>query len=107
MTKRGFDGSSPVAPINYSTASGHGIGKSALTAWLIRWIMDTRPYSKGICTANTSEQLRTKTWSELAKWHHLGITKHWYTLNAGAGSMNMYHNAHRETWRIDAQTAKV
>ena len=107
VTKRGFDGSSPVAPINYSTASGHGIGKSALTAWLIRWIMDTRPYSKGICTAKTSEQLRTKTWSELAKWHHLGITKHWYTLNAGAGSMNMYHNAHRETWRIDAQTAKV
>lgn len=107
IKKRGFDGSTPVAPINYSTASGHGIGKSCLVAWLVRFLLDTRPYSKGILTANTSEQLRTKTWSELAKWHHLGITKHWYTLNAGAGSMNMYHNAHRETWRIDAQTAKV
>ena len=103
---RGFDGYTAVAPIQFSTASGHGIGKSALTAWLIRWIMDTRPHCKGVVTANTAEQLRTKTWSELAKWHHMGITKHWYTLNAGAGSLSMYHNGHRETWRVDAQTCR-
>jgi hypothetical protein len=79
VSKRGFDGHTAVDPLQFSTASGHGIGKSALTAWLIRWIMDTRPYSKGIVTANTSEQLRTKTWAELAKWHHMGTTKHWWT----------------------------
>ena len=107
VSKRGFDGHTAVDPLQFSTASGHGIGKSALTAWLIRWIMDTRPYSKGIVTANTSEQLRTKTWAELAKWHHMGTTKHWWTLNAGGGgSMNMYHNDHRETWRVDAQTCR-
>ena len=104
---RGFDGVRAVEPIQYSTSSGHGIGKSAMVAWLIRWIMDTRPHCKGVVTANTAQQLRTKTWAELAKWHHLGVTKHWYTLNAGGGgSMNMYHNAHRETWRVDAQTSE-
>jgi len=106
VRKRGFDGQSAVDPIQFSTASGHGIGKSALTAWLIRWIMDTRPFSKGIVTANTAEQLRTKTWAELAKWHHMGVTKHWYHLNSGGGSMNMYHLDHRETWRVDAQTCR-
>ena len=107
VKKRGFDGVNAVDPIQFSTASGHGIGKSCMTGWIIRWIMDTRPFSKGIVTANTSEQLRTKTWAELAKWHHLGITKHWWTLNAGGGgSMNMYHNHHRETWRVDAQTCR-
>lgn len=106
VSRRRFDGKTAVDPIQFSTASGHGIGKSALTAWLIRWIMDTRPHAKGIVTANTAEQLRTKTWAELAKWHHMGITKGWFTLNAGGGSMNMYHNDHRETWRVDAQTCR-
>jgi hypothetical protein len=103
---RGFDGTAPVAPIQFSTSSGHGIGKSAIVAWLIRWIMDTRPFAKGVVTANTGEQLRTKTWSELAKWHGMGLTKHWYTLNSGAGSLNMYHTEYRETWRVDALTSR-
>ena len=106
VKQRGFDGTSPVAPIQFSTASGHGIGKSAIVAWLIRWIMDTRPFAKGVVTANTGEQLRTKTWSELAKWHGMGLTQHWYTLNSGAGSLNMYHNEFRETWRVDALTSR-
>ncbi len=106
VKRRNFDGIHAVQPLQYSTASGHGIGKSAAVSWLIRWIMDTRPFCKGIVTANTSEQLRTKTWSELAKWHHIGLTRHWYHLNSGGGSMNLYHKEHRETWRVDAQTCK-
>jgi hypothetical protein len=103
---RKFDGVDAVAPIRFSTASGHGIGKSALVAWLIRWILDTRPFSKGIVTANTAEQLRTKTWGELAKWHGIGMTKHWWQLNSGAGALSIYHRRHRETWRCDAQTCR-
>ena len=103
---RGFDGTSPVPPIQFSTASGHGIGKSAIVAWLIRWIMDTRPFAKGVVTANTGEQLRTKTWSELAKWHSMGLTKDWYELNSGSGSLSMYHKDFRETWRVDGVTCR-
>ncbi len=106
VRKRGFDGTDPVEPIQFATSSGHGIGKSALTSWLIRWIMDTRAFSKGVVTANTGEQLRTKTWSELAKWHGMGITRPWWTLTSGQGSLSYYHNEYRETWRVDAQTSR-
>lgn len=106
VKKRAFDGVHAVDPIRFSTASGHGIGKSTLVSWLIRWILDTRPMSKGIVTANTSEQLRTKTWGELAKWHAMGMTRHWWQLNSGAGALSIYHVHYREQWRCDAQTCR-
>lgn len=106
VRKRGFDGVSAVSPLLYSTASGHGIGKSALVAWLIRWILDTRPFSKGVVTANTGEQLRTKTWAELAKWHGMALTRHWWHLNSSSSSMNISHVLYREQWRCDAQTCR-
>lgn len=103
---RSFDGVTPVDPVRMATASGHGIGKSALTAWVILWIMSTRPYAKGIVTANTSEQLRTKTWAELGKWRSRCIVGHWFEYNSGRGSMSMYHKSWPESWRVDAQTCR-
>lgn len=103
---RKFDGVNAVEPIQFSTASGHGIGKSALVAHIIKWIMDTRPFAKGTVTANTAPQLRSKTWAELAKWHNLSITKHWFTLTSGQGSLSMYHKEHPEQWRVDGQTCR-
>lgn len=101
-----FDGVTPVEPIREATASGHGVGKSALVSWLILWIMSTRPHAKGIVTANTGDQLRTKTWGELAKWKTRCITGHWFELNSGKGSLSMYHKQNVETWRVDAQTCR-
>jgi len=106
VAARGFDGVTPVDPIREATASGHGIGKSALTAWLILWIMSTRPYAKGIVTANTSDQLRTKTWGELGKWRSRCIIGHWFEYNNGRGSMSLYHQSWPESWRVDAQTCR-
>jgi len=106
VAARGFDGVTPVDPIREATASGHGIGKSALTAWLILWIMSTRPYAKGIVTANTSDQLRTKTWGELGKWRSRCIVGHWFEYNNGRGSMSLYHQSWPESWRVDAQTCR-
>jgi len=106
IRERAFDGVNPVEPIRFSTASGHGIGKSALVSWLIDFIQSTRPFSKGVVTANTGEQLRTKTWSELAKWHSLGLTGQWFTMTSGKGSMSRYYKAHPEQWRVDAQTCR-
>jgi hypothetical protein len=45
-----------------AVASGHGIGKSALVAWIILWAMSTLHDSRGMVSANTEGQLRTKTW---------------------------------------------
>lgn len=103
---RGFDGVVPVDPVRMGTASGHGIGKSALTSWAILFIMSTRPYAKGIVTANTSEQLRTKTWAELGKWRSRCLVGHWFEYNSGRGSMSMYHKSWPESWRVDAQTCR-
>jgi len=85
--------------IQMATASGHGIGKSALVAWLIEWAMCTREDTKGLVTANTDNQLRTKTWAEVAKWHSLCICKHWFKLTAT--SLFSTDPEHEKTWRFD------
>lgn len=105
VIKNDFTGKT-VEPLLYSTASGHGIGKSVLVAWLILWIMCTRPYSKGTVTANTAEQLKTKTWAELGKWHKMSRCAHWFNYNSGRGAMNLTHVDHKEEWRCDAQTCR-
>ena len=106
VIERDFDGVNPVDPVRQATSSGHGIGKSALTAWIILWIMSTRPHAKGIVTANTSDQLRTKTWGELGKWRARCIVGHWFEYNNGRGSMSLYHKGFAESWRVDAQTCR-
>ena len=37
-----------------AVGSGHGIGKTALTAWVTHWFNATRPNPQGIVTANTN-----------------------------------------------------
>lgn len=106
VRQRGFDGQHAVEPIRMATASGHGIGKSAVTAWLVDWIMSTRPYAKGVVTANTGPQLETKTWAEIAKWTKRCLTGHWFDVSTGKGSMRMVHKLHPESWRCDAQTCR-
>ena len=106
IKERGFCGIFPVAPINIARGSGHGVGKSALSAWITLFIMSTRPFSKGVVTANTSDQLKTKTWGELAKWKKMCTTGHWFEYNSGRGNMSMYRHGHAETWRVDAQTCR-
>lgn len=86
--------------IRIAVASGHGIGKSALVSWLILWAISTKVDTRGIVTANTDTQLRTKTWPELSKWYHLFIAKEFFVLTATA----LYSSdpEHEKTWRIDA-----
>jgi hypothetical protein len=65
-----------------AVASGRGIGKSALVSWLILWMLSTRLGSTTIVTANTEQQLRSRTWAELGKWLTLAINSHWFTKTA-------------------------
>src|SRR5262249_53302146 len=60
--------------------------------------MDTR----GVVTANTEAQLRTKTWPELAKWHALALNREWFTYTATA--LHSALPARDRTWRVDAIT---
>lgn len=86
--------------IRMARRSGHGIGKSALVAILILWALSTMGDARGIVTANTDTQLKTKTWPELGKWYRLFIAKHLFHYTAT--SIYSVDPEHEKTWRIDA-----
>ncbi len=65
-----------------AVASGHGVGKTALTSWMIHWFMATRPDPQVVVTANTKNQLDSKTWRELAKWNQRAINGEWFQHSA-------------------------
>jgi hypothetical protein len=106
VRERRFNGRDPVAPLLSAITSGHGIGKSALVAWIVDWIMSTRPYARGTVTAVTAPQLSSKTWAEIAKWTAKCVTRHWFNVTTGRGSMRMEHKQHPEAWFCTAQTCR-
>lgn len=91
-------------PWRSAIASGHGIGKSACVAWLILWIMSTRPDARGIVTANTESQLLGKTWPELSKWHSIMLHKHWFVWTASQFYYAKYPEDMRKTYMFEAVT---
>jgi hypothetical protein len=58
--------------IRVAVVSGHGVGKSCLVSWILLWSMSTAAGTKGVCTAGTEDQLKTKLWSELSNQRGLG-----------------------------------
>jgi len=87
----------PAALIREAIASSHGVGKSALSAWLILWFMSTRYLANVVVTANTGSQLYTKTFREVSVWLNLSINKHWFELTA----TKMTHVANKD-WVTNA-----
>jgi len=65
-------------------ASGRGIGKSAFISWLNLWMMSCVPGSTSITTANTEQQLVSRTYAELGKWHTMALNCHWFEKTAMA-----------------------
>lgn len=93
------DGLSPSRAVLEAVASGHGVGKSALVSWIILWALSTAADTRGVVTANTESQLKTKTWAELAKWHRLFIGKDLFRMEAT--SIYSMDAEHAKTWRVD------
>ena len=83
-----------------AVASGNGIGKSCLVAWVCLWAISTMADTRGVVTANTDTQLRTKTFAELAKWFNLCVFRPWFDMSAT--SITSRQPGHEKTWRIDA-----
>lgn len=85
--------------IRVAVRSGHGVGKSASFSVVTDWAMSTFEDTRGVVTANTERQLRTKTWVELAKWRRLSLTKDLFKLKA----TSLFSNdpEHRSEWRFD------
>jgi hypothetical protein len=89
-------------PCRIARASGHGIGKSALIAMLVKWGLDTCVDTRIVITANTEGQLLTKTSPEIAKWCRLAITAAWFKVNATSIVSTMPKRD--KSWRADLVT---
>jgi hypothetical protein len=81
-----------------AVASGHGIGKTAFVAWIIHWFIATRPNPQIVVTANTKNQLDSKTWRELAKWNQKALNGAWFEVKA----TRMEMKSSPETWFASA-----
>lgn len=84
-----------------SVRSGHGVGKSALESWVIKWFMYSRPFPKVPCTAPTQHQLYDILWSELNKWNRQSADADLFEWT----NERFYHKAHREEWFAVPRTA--
>lgn len=91
---RDFDGHTAVAPIRMALASGHGIGKSTIVAWVFDWIISTRPHSRLTVTANTFAQLETRTWATIQRWKARSLTASWFVI----GASRIYQKDHKSSW---------
>lgn len=85
--------------LRMAVTSGHGVGKSALVAWLVWWAFSTFPDTRGVVTANTENQLKTKTFVEISKWGRLFIARSMFNITATA-IFSRDESRSRE-WRID------
>jgi len=85
-------------PIQIAVASGHGIGKTAFMAWIDLWWMSTNVDPQVVTTANTLNQLTTKTWRELSKWHKMMVHQHLFEWTA----TKFYLKERPETWCSNA-----
>jgi hypothetical protein len=88
----------PHQKVRVATATGHGVGKSALMAMLSHWAMATGVDCRGVVTANTDLQLSTKTWAEMEKWNKLCIFGHWFQVTGAAIAAT---GGRRRSWRVD------
>lgn len=64
-----------------ATASGRGVGKSALVSWLSLWQMSCHFGSTTIVSANTADQLTSRTFGEIGKWFTMLPNKFWFERN--------------------------
>jgi hypothetical protein len=89
-------------PYRKAISSGHGIGKSTLLGWIIHWAQSTCLDCKVIVTANTGDQLSSKTQPEISKWFRLALNKDWFDVHVTSIKMN--DAEHETTWRTDFNT---
>ncbi len=99
---RKFNGGPPVPPIRFSVSSGHGIGKSTLVAWLVCWLMSTRKDCRITVTANTANQLETKTWAAIQVWVKKCMTGSWFEVT----QTMIRHKHFPSSWLALAQTCR-
>lgn len=83
-------------------SSGHGIGKSTDVSFIIHWALSCWKDARVLVTANTGDQLGTKTVPEAKKWFRRAINSHWFVTRSETFKVN--DHKHADTWRADFVT---
>jgi len=80
----------------------HGVGKTALLAWIIEWFTTTRPFPKVPTTAPTfNKQVRDVLWAEIARWWRSGKQNPdaaWLFRQFELVTTRLYHKANHNEW---------
>jgi hypothetical protein len=82
-----------------AVASGHGVGKSALAAWIILWGISTSPDCRGLVTGSTEAQVMQRLRAELKTWIRRSKLEALFDL--GATALVSSDPGHAMTWRVD------
>ena len=107
IIKRGFTGGDAVPTIMMSTASGHEVGKSCLSAWLILFLHFTRKNSKGMVTAVTRSQIRGVTWAETLKWYNMNpVFNKFSEFSSAANNLRLSNRENPTGWTVRALTVE-
>ena len=99
---RRFNGRDAVPSIRMSVSSGHGTGKTSLIGMLAGFLMATRDAMRGTVTANTGDQLKTKTWASIQMYKKLLICAHWFDIT----SELFWRIGRKEDWFMQAATCR-
>lgn len=101
----GYEPGEAMMPVLKAISSGHGIGKTALLSWLAWWGVSTMVDARVAVTANTEQQLRTRTWPEVVKWSRMAINRNLFKVQGL--SITSLVPGHTSNWRVDAVTWSV
>jgi hypothetical protein len=89
-------------PFMAAVASGHDIGKSAFVAFVTKWALSTCEDCRVMITANTGNQLSSKTQPEVAKWFRLAEDRDLWDVQATRIACKDLE--HKPIWRADFET---
>ena len=101
------EGVTPPRPLRFSTVSGNGCGKSFFNAALVNFLITTRPMSKGVISANSAQQLESRTFAEVQKLLRRSLFAEWFRATTGKGSMRVLSREYPESWRADCISPSV
>src|SRR5262249_18451046 len=89
----------PGEAVKLAIASGHGVGKTALSSWIVLWAICTFPDARGIVTASSESMLMTRFRAELRTWFRRFRAQQFFELTAT--SLLSLDGNHAQTWRCD------
>jgi hypothetical protein len=89
-------------PYQAAIASGHDIGKSAFVGMITKWALSCWPGARVMITANTGNQLSSKTQPEVSKWFRLAYDHDFWDVQATRISVK--DQEYRANYRADFET---